>query len=56
MAFTLQDWVSRITARRPGDIASCWADAAKAEKLLGWKARYGIEEMCRDGWNYINQP
>ena len=43
----------RIAPRRPGDIAFCYADTAKAEKLLGWKARFGIEEMCRDGWAYM---
>lgn len=42
----------KIMERRPGDIASCYADTAKAEKLLGWKAQYGIDEMCRDSWNF----
>lgn len=41
-----------IVARRPGDIASCYADPAKAEKELGWKALRGVEEMCRDAWNW----
>ena len=45
----------KITERRPGDIASCYADTQKAEALLGWKAKYGIEDMCRDGWRYINK-
>ncbi len=45
----------RITERRPGDIASCYADTEKAEKLLGWKAKYGIEDMCRHGWAYMNK-
>lgn len=40
----------RIMERRPGDIASCYADTAKAKELLGWQANYGIEEMCRDSW------
>lgn len=40
--------------RRPGDIPACFADPAKAEKELGWKAEKGIEEMCRDSWNFIN--
>jgi UDP-glucose 4-epimerase len=39
-----------IVGRRPGDIASCYADASKAERELGWKARRGIKEMCRDAW------
>lgn len=42
----------RISERRPGDIAECWADPSLAEKELGWKATRGIEEMCRDSWNW----
>jgi UDP-glucose 4-epimerase len=42
----------RIAARRPGDIASCYADPALARAELGWEARFGIEEMCRDAWNW----
>ncbi len=42
----------RIMDRRPGDIASCYADTAKAEELLGWKAEYDIEQMCADSWNF----
>lgn len=42
----------RIVARRPGDIATCYADPAQAEQLLGWKARRGIAEMCADGWRW----
>ena len=41
-----------IKARRPGDIATCYSDPGKAERELGWKARFGIEEMCRDSWNW----
>ena len=41
-----------ICPRRPGDIAECYADPSKAAKDLGWKAQYGIEEMCRDQWNW----
>lgn len=41
-----------IKPRRPGDIATCYCNPAKAEKELGWKAQYGIEEMCRDSWNW----
>ena len=41
-----------IKPRRPGDIASCYSDPSKAERELGWKARFGIEEMCRDSWNW----
>ena len=41
-----------ITARRPGDVASCYADPAKAAKLLGWKAERTLEDMCRDSWRW----
>ncbi len=41
-----------IVGRRPGDIATCFADASKAEKELGWKAELGIEEMVRDAWRF----
>ncbi|MBQ9891005.1 MAG: UDP-glucose 4-epimerase GalE [Firmicutes bacterium] len=41
-----------IDPRRPGDIAANYADASKAEKELGWKAEFGIFEMCRDSWNW----
>lgn len=43
----------RITGRRPGDIAACYADPEYAFKKLGWKAERGIEEMCEDSYNYI---
>ena len=38
--------------RRPGDIGECYADPAKAYELLGWKAEYNIEDMCRDANNW----
>ena len=41
-----------IKPRRPGDIATCYCDPAKAAEELGWKAEFGIEEMCRDSWNW----
>ena len=41
-----------ITDRRPGDIATCYADPNKAEKELGWKAEHDIVDMCRDSWNW----
>ena len=41
-----------IKPRRAGDIAMCYADPAKAEKELGWKAKYGIREMCEDSWRW----
>ena len=41
-----------IKPRRPGDIATCYCNPAKAKAELGWEAQYGIEEMCRDSWNW----
>ncbi len=41
-----------IVDRRPGDIATCYADPAKSRTLLGWEAKYGLAEMCRDSWNW----
>ncbi len=41
-----------IKERRAGDIASCYADVKKAEEELGFKAKYGIEEMVRDSWRF----
>ncbi len=41
-----------IKPRRPGDIATCYCNPAKAEKELGWVAKYNIEDMCRDSWNW----
>lgn len=38
--------------RRPGDLAECWADASKAERILGWKAEKNLVDMCRDTWNW----
>lgn len=42
----------RITGRRPGDIAECYADPTLAKKELNWIAERGIDEMCRDTWNW----
>lgn len=36
----------------PGDIAACYADCAKAADELGWRARYGIADMCADSWRW----
>ncbi len=41
-----------IKPRRAGDIACCYCDPQKAEKVLGFKAKYGIDEMCADSWNW----
>lgn len=43
----------KIGERRPGDIAACYADPTKAKNELGWVAQYGIEEMCKDAWNFV---
>lgn len=42
----------RVVERRPGDIAECWSDPARAEQELGWKATRTLEEMCRSAWNF----
>jgi UDP-glucose 4-epimerase len=39
-------------ARRPGDIAACWADPSLARRLLGWEAKRGIDAMCADAWRW----
>eukprot|EP00054_Salpingoeca_dolichothecata_P020049 m.125849 g.125849 ORF g.125849 m.125849 type:complete len:145 (+) comp23479_c1_seq2:101-535(+) len=44
-----------ITPRRPGDIASCYADASKALKELGWKTTFDLDKMCEDGWRWQSQ-
>ena len=45
----------RIQPRRAGDIATCYCDPAKAKAELGWEAKYGIDEMVRDSWNWQRQ-
>ncbi|XP_041273325.1 UDP-glucose 4-epimerase isoform X4 [Onychostruthus taczanowskii] len=42
----------RITARREGDVASCYADPTLAERELGWKAAFGLDKMCEDLWRW----
>ena len=44
----------KIVGRRPGDIATCYADPSKAERELNWKAELGLEDMCRDAYNFTN--
>ena len=41
-----------ITVRRPGDIATCYASAEKAKQLLGWEAKYTLDDMCAHSWNW----
>lgn len=45
----------QIVERRPGDIPTCYADTKKAKEELGWEAKYGIEDMCKDSWNYVKK-
>ena len=45
----------RITERREGDIATCYADPKKAKEELGWEATKTLEDMCKDSWNYIEK-
>ena len=42
----------RVVGRRPGDIATCYADPSLAKTLMDWQAQYGIDEMCRDAWRW----
>jgi len=42
----------KITPRRPGDIAACWASPDKAAAELNWKAEKGLDEMCADTWSF----
>ena len=42
----------QIVGRRPGDLPTCYADPAKSERVLGWKAEKNLEDMCRDSWNW----
>ena len=42
----------QICPRRPGDIATCYADPGKSAEILGWKAIYSLDDMCRDSWNW----
>ena len=42
----------QVVARRPGDVAACWADPSLAEQLLGWRARLDLNRMCADSWRW----
>jgi UDP-glucose 4-epimerase len=42
----------KITERREGDVAICYADPGKAKEVLGWIAEKNLEDMCRDSWNF----
>jgi UDP-glucose 4-epimerase len=41
-----------LVARRPGDVAQCYADPSLAKQLLGWEAKRSLEEMCADAWRW----
>ena len=45
----------KIVERRPGDIATCYADTKKAKELLGWEAHHMLDEMTADGWNFTRK-
>uniref|UniRef100_A0A1I7Z5R4 UDP-glucose 4-epimerase n=1 Tax=Steinernema glaseri TaxID=37863 RepID=A0A1I7Z5R4_9BILA len=47
-----RDIPTRMGVPRPGDVASVYCDPKLAEEMLGWKAAFGLEEMCRDLWNW----
>jgi UDP-glucose 4-epimerase len=46
----------KIVARRPGDIATCYADPARAKAELGWSAERDVAQMCADSWRYQTTP
>lgn len=46
-----------ISSRRPGDVATCFADASKAKELLNWETELSLEDMCKDSWNWqVHNP
>ncbi|MDH4393420.1 MAG: UDP-glucose 4-epimerase GalE [Aquabacterium sp.] len=42
----------QVVARRPGDVAACYADPMLARQLLGWRAQHGLDRMCADSWRW----
>jgi len=47
----------KITQRREGDTAICYADTDLAKKLMNWEAKYNLKHMCQDSWNWqLNNP
>jgi UDP-glucose 4-epimerase len=44
-----------VVARRPGDVAACYADPGRALELLGWQAQRGLQAMCEDSWRWQMQ-
>lgn len=52
-----KDLPYKVLPRRAGDIATCYADTKKAKELFGWEAKYTLDEMTADGWNFTkNNP
>ena len=47
-----RDIPCRVVPRRPGDVAACYADPARAAQLLGWRAVHGLDRMCADSWRW----
>jgi len=47
-----RDLPYEIVDRRPGDVAECYADASRAQRLLGWQADLGIDRICEDAWRW----
>jgi len=45
----------KISPRREGDLTICYADASKANKMLGWRAEYSLEKMCKDAWEAVKK-
>ena len=52
-----RDLPYKICPRRAGDVAAVYGDASKAERMMGWKAKFNIKDMCRDSWRWqSNNP
>ena len=49
----MTEMAESFAPRRSGDLPEYYADASKAERELHWKAKYTLEDMCRDSWNFI---
>ena len=45
----------QVVERRPGDIATCYSDPSKAEKELGWKTKFDLEQMCVDSYRFARK-
>ena len=45
----------KVTPRRPGDIATCYASVSKSKELLNWQAELDVNQMCEDSWRFVSQ-